>query len=273
MMKFKHSAPILCSANVAKSIAYYTEILGFESSWTWEDPPSFGGVRKDGIELFFCLNGQGQPGTWLAISVSDVDEYYKSISAKGARVLHVPADREWGVREMLVRDPDNHIIRFGQSISIRKKSEASIPSCIRIVRRKPTPEEYQRLVRSVRWNEPSGTTLIENILAAPVFAVVAEDISKNEAIGCVLLLGDRASFYYVKDVIVHPDWQNKRIGTAIMQEVNDWLETNAPDQSLVGLYTGDNLAPFYRQFNFRPSFGMMRRITGNRRTNRDLSNS
>jgi hypothetical protein len=51
----------------------------------------------------------------------------------------------------------------------------------------------------------------------------------------------------------------------MMEELSRWLNTEAADNSLVGLFTGDNLAPFYRQFDFRASFGMTRRIkrTGN----------
>src|SRR4051812_47484098 len=120
-MKFNHSVPILYSSDIKRSIAYYIEMLGFENSWTWNDIPDFGGVSKNGIDLFFCLNGQGNPGTWLSIMVSDVNEYYHNILAKGADIVHLPTDREWGIREMLVRDPDQHMIRFGQHISIHKK--------------------------------------------------------------------------------------------------------------------------------------------------------
>jgi len=259
-MKFNHSVPILFSSDIKRSIAYYIETLGFENSWTWNDIPDFGGVSKNGIDLFFCLNGQGNPGTWLSIMVSDVNEYYHSILSKGADIVHVPTDREWGLREMLVRDPDQHMIRFGQHISIREKSAHSLPPEIRIMHRKPTPKEYIQLVESVRWNKPASDALTENILAAPIFAIVAENTLKNEAVGCVLLLGDHVSFYYVKDVIVRPDWQNKQIGTTMMKEVQQWLSTNAPDQALVGLYTGENMVPFYQQFGFRSSFGMTQRI-------------
>ena len=269
-MKFKHSVPILFSGNVATSINYYTEVLQFATKWTWDDPPSFGGVSKDGIEIFFCENGQGQPGTWLAVMVSDVDEYHDVIKTKGAHVLQAPVDREWGLREMLVEDPDKHVIRFGQSISLREKSELSMPSSIRMIQRKPTSFEYRQLLKSVKWNEPEDEHIIQKILEAPLFAVVAEDVSKNEAVGCALLLGDHVSFFYVKDVMVHPDWQKKRIGTAMMQEISDWLNKHAPHQSLVGLYTGENLAPFYRQFDFRPGFGMTRRINQRKGTREEV---
>jgi GNAT superfamily N-acetyltransferase len=80
-------------------------------------------------------------------------------------------------------------------------------------------------------------------------------------IGCALLLGDNTSFFYVKDLMVHPAWQGKRVGSALMQELTNWLETNAPDNAFVGLFTGEQLAQFYQQFGFMKSFGMHRRIS------------
>lgn len=115
-MKFEKSNPILYSRDVAKSIKYYTEVLGFEDSWEWGSPTDFGGVVKDDVEIFFCLNAQGSPGTWIAIIVDDVDAYFKIIDEKGAKIISAPESIEWNMREMLVEDPDGHIIRFGHRI-------------------------------------------------------------------------------------------------------------------------------------------------------------
>jgi len=52
----------------------------------------------------------------LCINVDNVDEYYEDINARGADILAAPADKEWGMREMLVKAPDGHIIRFGHLI-------------------------------------------------------------------------------------------------------------------------------------------------------------
>ena len=102
--------------------------------------------------------------------------------------------------------------------------------------------------------------MIELKLAAPLFAVVAEDISQNETIGCALLLGDNAGFFYVKDVMVHPGWQNKHVGSAMMKELTHWLDNNSPANAFIVLITPENLAPFYKQFGFTPAFGMVRQI-------------
>lgn len=116
-MKFECAIPILYSADVARSIAYYTEVLQFEEKWEWDTPPTFGGVSKDHLEVFFCEKGQGSPGTWFSVFVDNVDEYYEAIKAKGAKILSPPEDMAWNVREMLVEDPDGHMIRFGHRIN------------------------------------------------------------------------------------------------------------------------------------------------------------
>jgi GNAT superfamily N-acetyltransferase len=73
-------------------------------------------------------------------------------------------------------------------------------------------------------------------------------------------LGDHATFYYVKDVMVHSSWQRKRVGTTLMQAINNWLEKNAADNALVGLITGEGLESFYQQFGFAQAFSMIRYI-------------
>ncbi|MGO8055796.1 glyoxalase superfamily protein, partial [Rhizobium leguminosarum] len=90
------------------SLAYYVEVLGFESRWEWGNPTDFGGVSKNSVEIYFCLKAMGHPGTWLCLWVDDVDAYHDSIKAKGAKILSPPETMEWGMREMIVEDPDGH---------------------------------------------------------------------------------------------------------------------------------------------------------------------
>jgi predicted enzyme related to lactoylglutathione lyase len=115
-MQFESIVPILYSADVDRSINYYMNELAFDDKWEWDHPTTFGGVNKGCVRLFFCLKDQGNPGTWLAINLDNVDEYYNIIKSKGAKILSPPEDKPWYMREMLVEDPDGHIIRFGQGI-------------------------------------------------------------------------------------------------------------------------------------------------------------
>jgi len=115
-MKFEKSISILYSSDIVTSLNYYIEKLEFDEKWEWDNPPTFGGVRKQDVEIFFCKNDQGNPGTWLCILIENVDEYYKTIKNKGAKIITEPQNREFNIREMLVEDPDGHIIRFGHRI-------------------------------------------------------------------------------------------------------------------------------------------------------------
>lgn len=115
-MKIESVIPILYSDDIKRSIAYYTDILGFEEHWSWDDEPSFGGVVDGNTAIFFCKGDQGHKGTWLAINVDNVDEYFKTIKSKGALILSEPDTKPWFMREMLVKDPDGHILRIGHGI-------------------------------------------------------------------------------------------------------------------------------------------------------------
>lgn len=116
-MKLDKAIPILYSTDVSKSIAYFVEQLKFENKWEWDSPPTFGGVYRDDVEIFFCKDYQGNPATWIALVVDNVDEYYALIKDSGAKILTVPDTKEWGMREMLVECPDGHIVRIGHNTS------------------------------------------------------------------------------------------------------------------------------------------------------------
>jgi GNAT superfamily N-acetyltransferase/catechol 2,3-dioxygenase-like lactoylglutathione lyase family enzyme len=255
-MIFKTTVPILYSTDVVKSLAYYVDVLGFESKWEWGNPTDFGGVNKNSVEIYFCLNAMGQPGTWLCLWVDDVDTYYDTIKAKGAKILSPPETMEWGMREMIVEDPDGHRIRFGQgaSISDNKITSTSLPASVRISSRMPDINSMQQLALELK-QDPK-----EMDMQAVLHGFFAEDSDSGKLIGYVFLLSDGPGYYNVRNLFVHPDWRNKRVGSALMQKLTDWLEENASNNAFICLHTGEYLANFYKQFGFGPAFGMFRII-------------
>ncbi|MES2275931.1 MAG: VOC family protein [Bacteroidota bacterium] len=113
-MKIESVIPILYSDDVARSIKFYTEVLGFKEGWSWDETPTFGGVVDGDTTIFFCKGDQGHKGTWLALNVDHVDEYYEAIKDR-ADILSSPDTKPWSMREMLVKDPDGHILRIGHN--------------------------------------------------------------------------------------------------------------------------------------------------------------
>jgi hypothetical protein len=53
--------PILNVSSISESFAWF-EKLGWEKSWDWGTPPTFGGVCSGNCEIFLCEGGQGGRG-------------------------------------------------------------------------------------------------------------------------------------------------------------------------------------------------------------------
>jgi hypothetical protein len=54
MMKIESVIPILYSDDVTRSIKYYTEVLCFKGSWTWDEGPSWMRLLSLGVGQLFA---------------------------------------------------------------------------------------------------------------------------------------------------------------------------------------------------------------------------
>ena len=75
-------------------------------------------------------------------------------------------------------------------------------------------------------------------------------VAGDRAVGTGMVLGDGATFAYLKDIVVHPEWQGRGIGTRIVEALLAIIRRAQPDGMLVTLFTGQHLAEFYEQFGF-----------------------
>lgn len=259
---FSHVEPVLPVANVADTIRYWQDVLAFPEKWTWGEPPTHGGVSWHTARIQFSQNverAKGSAGNVVWIRVGKIDQLYKIHQQRNATIEQPLKHMPWGLNEYIVKDLNGYYVVFSGFMNDRAKSGV-MPPTVKVVKRAPTKEEFLTLATSVGWLTFISQEHIDAHISAPVFSVVAVDTEHNKTVGCALVLSDSSSFYYIKDVMVHPEWQGKRIGTALMNAISLWLDNNAINKSLVGLYTGDNLEPFYKQFGFQKAFGMVRRI-------------
>lgn len=130
---FQSIAPYFVVTDVDRSAEYYHEQLGFEVGDLFGEPPSFVIVSRDGVELFLRSFPGGAPTpnraghrepAWDAyIHVSDLDELFRELTERGARISRPPALAAHGVLEMEVCDPDGYILCFAQqSPSLERQS-------------------------------------------------------------------------------------------------------------------------------------------------------
>ncbi len=108
--RFEHANPILNVADLARSVRYYVDVLGFfNAAWGTDE---FTCVTRDGASIYLAKGSQGQPGTLVWPGVEDVGVLHLEYRQSGAMILEPPANFSWAC-EMKVGDPDGHVLRFG----------------------------------------------------------------------------------------------------------------------------------------------------------------
>jgi predicted enzyme related to lactoylglutathione lyase len=112
MNEFDGAVPIFNVKNLAASMEYYINKLGFEKKWDSGKPPTFGCVGRGKALIFLCEGAQGRPGMWISIFLKDVDALYAEYRKRGATITQPPMNFPWGHREMLVEDLDKHRLRM-----------------------------------------------------------------------------------------------------------------------------------------------------------------
>jgi GNAT superfamily N-acetyltransferase len=238
------SEPIFPVADVVETVRYYREVLGFCEGWTWGDPPDFGGVRWGKVGAMFSL----QPttgGQWHSFFVEGIDALHEFHGRSGATISASLEDKPWGLREYTVRDLNGHYLRFGQR-GVDRPAGREPATDVAIVERLATPEEHHRFL--VGWAHDERIKRTALSLAGARFGVVA--VAGGDVVGTGMVLGDGATFAYLKDIMVLPEWQGRGIGTRIVSALMDILRREEPEHMLVTLFTGQHLAEFYERAGF-----------------------
>jgi catechol 2,3-dioxygenase-like lactoylglutathione lyase family enzyme len=96
-------------ADVARSRAFYVDLLGLRLLEGGDGYQRIGG--GDG----FTMGMEERPawevgalGIEIEIAVDDVDEVHRRLTRAGATVDGPPADQDWGMRHVWLRDPDGY---------------------------------------------------------------------------------------------------------------------------------------------------------------------
>jgi ribosomal protein S18 acetylase RimI-like enzyme len=108
------------------------------------------------------------------------------------------------------------------------------------------PGEINSIRRAINWVVQDEEKL-EKAFSLSWGWITARN-EKDELIGFTRILSDGMRHAYILDVIVHPSYQNKGIGTALMTEVMNILRENRLVPTLVSVPGKEE---FYRKFGFK----------------------
>jgi catechol 2,3-dioxygenase-like lactoylglutathione lyase family enzyme len=112
------SAAIFVVRDIAASLAYYRDALGFEIAFTWGEPTYYAGVCRGSVTIHLQAASQTKcpPGAAsLCVFVGSADGVHRELVARGARILQAPASYPYGMRDFDVVDLDGNRIVFGSA--------------------------------------------------------------------------------------------------------------------------------------------------------------
>ncbi|MCG2610756.1 hypothetical protein LZZ90_04480 [Flavobacterium sp. SM15] len=115
-------APQLIVPDVSKAVAFYTDKLGFSVIGLVLDPPVYGMVERDGIQIHFGKSDMKtlktnrdfrKISTDFIIWVPEIETYFEEIKNNGVEILEPITLRPYGSREFIIKDCNGFLITFG----------------------------------------------------------------------------------------------------------------------------------------------------------------
>lgn len=108
----ENTIPIVNVSDMAASLAFYENILGFSKDWeAVVDLDKVAGISRDGCAIYLCEGSQGVRGAWLWLGVESAD-YFDQVIEAGATIVQEATNYPWAY-ELRVQDLDGNIIRIG----------------------------------------------------------------------------------------------------------------------------------------------------------------
>lgn len=121
---FLNCKPILNVKDVAASIDYYCNKLGFNKVFSWKEEVgfcndgklTFAEVKRGDANIMLSLQEHVDKGFWIYLDLKDTEDVellYQEFKAHGALIIELPNYKPWSMYEMLVKDLDSNFLRIG----------------------------------------------------------------------------------------------------------------------------------------------------------------
>jgi len=123
--RFAAVVPQFSVPDVLATVHYYRDRIGFAVGDLVADPPEWGAVARDGVEIFFNrlpAGASGHPriraaGAYDAyFRVTGVDHLAAEFRERGVVIREGPTNRVYDIRELVIEDLNGLILAFGEAI-------------------------------------------------------------------------------------------------------------------------------------------------------------
>jgi catechol 2,3-dioxygenase-like lactoylglutathione lyase family enzyme len=115
---FGRFAPTITVTDMARSLAFYIDILGMTKTFENGNPTGFAIVERDAAELHLTLAKQHRATdrNVAHLLVVDATALHDHLVAHGVRIIKGLRDQTYGLRDFVFADPDGNRIDVGQHV-------------------------------------------------------------------------------------------------------------------------------------------------------------
>jgi ribosomal protein S18 acetylase RimI-like enzyme len=111
----------------------------------------------------------------------------------------------------------------------------------------PSAGDFNNLRDLVGWGK-IDEKLAENGLKNSLYSLCL--YNGDKIIGICRLVGDGYLKVYIEELIIHPEYQKKGLGTMMMNKIMDYIGKNYKKGCNIGLFSNKGLEGFYNKFKF-----------------------
>lgn len=122
-MKIKAIAPQLRTVDMASSIRFYTEKLGFSVEFNYED--FYVGIRAGEKVFHLKLVDEQDPSIpyvdegghlHLYLETEGVADFAEQLKTRGVPLVKDVHETDWNTREIVIHDDQGHTLYFGEPL-------------------------------------------------------------------------------------------------------------------------------------------------------------
>ena len=110
------AATVFVVNDIARSVAYYRDALGFDVTFQYGEPPFYACLCRDEVALHLLAASKTKrlPGDGgICIFVKDVDAVHAELIERGAKAIKPPQNYDYGMRDFDLVDLDGNHLTYG----------------------------------------------------------------------------------------------------------------------------------------------------------------
>ena len=228
-------ADVSGGANACDWTCYYESVIGFGTATILDDKQAC----ANGLDAIMLHNGYKIPAGVKVIA-------YNAMYLAKTAVVKIDVSELTGKRHVKKQEENNMNAKKTADGFTIKYNELSA-------------NEFMFLWESV-WGDPPSLEQTELAMKNTLFRVSIFDGQKIVAMARAV--GDKGLCYYIKDVVVHPDYQGRGLGRTLICEILEYINNNGTEgtEIAVELCAMPDKIPFYEKFGFAANEAQRLRI-------------